>query len=77
MNLLLQVNNVLVLTVAFVGIYAQLAWGLLALLLPTEVHRDSRLVSGIVTEGATTSEIRTAFQIAASYIANTNSNLAY
>lgn len=66
-NLLLQVHDVLVLAVALVRINAELARGLLALLLPAEIHCDSRLVSSIVAEGATTSEIGTAFQIAASY----------
>lgn len=64
-DLLLQVDNVLVLRVN-VWIITQLARCLLFLLLAAEIHGHSRLIALVAAKGATTSEIRSAFQITAS-----------
>jgi len=65
MDLLLQVDNVLILRVN-VWIVTQLARCLLFLLLAAEVHGRCRVVACVAAKGATTSEIRPAFQITAS-----------
>ena len=66
MDLLLEVDDVFVFRVD-VGVVAQLARGLLPLVLSTEIHRHSRLIACVIAKGATASEIGAAFQIAASY----------
>ena len=66
MDLLLEVDDVFIGGVD-VGVVAQLTWGLLSLVLSAEIHRHGRLIACVIAKGATTSEIGTAFQIAASY----------
>ena len=65
-NLLLQVDDVLVSGI-HVGVAAELAWLLLALLLASEVHRRGRVVASTAAVRPASSEIGSAFHSASAF----------